>query len=383
MHSSRRQFLAQTAALSSGLFLSRISPAFESPLVRLPANTIVIDGNLVPPLEDDKPLDAATKLAVKSSRLTALKATIGGSVGDFAQANAMIDGYDTGIRLNPDTYMKIESAADIYTAQQRSLVGIIYSFEGVEMLESNIDRIDHFRARGVRVMQLSYNQPSAFASGVLAPQPSKGLTALGREAVHRMNALGVSLDLSHCDEPSTLDALSAAAKPPLITHAGCAEVLAHPRNKSDRVLRALAAKGGVVGIYELSFLVPSPRQPTLDDYLKHVVHALNTCGEEHVGIGSDALLMPFDTSAESMAEWNKDIAARKASGVSAPGEGPPPFVIGLNRPDRYEVIADALAKRGYKQSTVDKILGRNFLRIYSQTWETPHKKGKQDGNRMA
>jgi membrane dipeptidase len=246
----RRAFLRMSAAFAAGLVLTRTSSA-KAKGARTPSryrSAIIIDGNLVPPIDDATALDRATALAVKSSGLTALKATIGGSSGDFAQTTAMIDGYDAGIRLSPDVYMKIGQASDFQLAKRSGKVGIIYSFEGVEMLEAKLDRIDHFFARGVRVMQLSYNKPSAFASGVLSPQPSAGLTALGRDAVHRMNALGVSLDLSHCDESSTLAALAASSKPALITHAGCDAVHAHPRNKSDAVLRAMADKGGVVGI---------------------------------------------------------------------------------------------------------------------------------------
>ena len=364
----RRAFLGMSAAFAAGLVLTRMSAAKTATATSRYRNAIIIDGNLVPPIDDAAPLDRATASAVKSSGLTALKATIGGSDGDFAQTTAMLDGYDAGIRLSPDVFMKIGQASDFQLAKRNGKVGIIYSFEGVGMLEGKLDRIDHFLARGVRVMQLSYNKPSVFASGVLSPQPSAGLTALGREAVQRMNALGVSLDLSHCDEPSTLTALAASNMPALITHAGCDAVHAHPRNKSDAVLRATADKGGVVGIYDLSFLAEAPKQPTLDDYLRHMSHALDVCGEDHVGIGSDALLMPFDTSPASMAEWNKDIAARKASGVGAPGEGPPPFVVGLNRPDRCFLIADALEQRGYKARTIEKVLGLNFQRVFADTW---------------
>ena len=366
----RRAFLRMSAALAAGLVLARASHAKTRSATASSRyrNALIIDGNLVPPIDDAAPLDRATALAVKSSGLTALKATIGGSTGDFAQTTAMLDGYDAGIRLSSDVFMKIGRATDFQLAKRSGKVGIIYSFEGVEMLEGKLDRIDHFLARGVRVMQLSYNRASVFASGVLSPQPSAGLTALGRDAVHRMNAIGVSLDLSHCDEASTLAALAASSKPALITHAGCDAVHAHPRNKSDAVLRATADKGGVVGIYDLSFLAPAPKQPTLDDYLRHMTHALDVCGEDHVGIGSDALLMPFDTSPENMAEWNKDIEARKASGVGAPGEGPPPFVVGLNRPDRSFLIADALEQRGYKARTIEKVLGLNFQRVFADTW---------------
>ncbi|GAB3359171.1 dipeptidase [Lysobacter tyrosinilyticus] len=366
----RRDFLKTSAALAAGFVLTPIAGAASKrvePSIRY-RDAIIIDGNLVPPFDDTAPLDRSTALAVKSSGLTALKATLGGSNGDFAQASADIDAYEAGIRLNPDVYLKIEQVSDLLRAKRDGKVGIIFSFEGVDMLEAKLERIDHFRARGVRVMQLSYNRSSAFASGVLSPQPASGLTPLGREAVQRMNTAGVTLDLSHCDEGSTLTALAVSSKPGLITHAGCAAVHAHPRNKSDTVLRAVAAKGGMVGIYDLGFLTRSPRQPTLDDYLRHMRHALNTCGEDHVGIGSDALLMTFDTSPESIAQWDKDIAARKASGVAAPGEGPPPFVVGLNRPDRSLLIADALARRGYRARTVEKVLGLNFQRVFADTW---------------
>ncbi len=329
---------------------------------------MIIDGNLVPPIDPDAPLDAATAAAVRSSGLTALKASIGGADSDFEHTTKEIDDFDKAIVLNPAIFMQVKTAGDFATAQKSGRIGLIYSFEGVEMFGGQIDRIDHFHARGVKVMQLSYNKPSPFASGVLSPQPSAGLTPLGRQAIARMNAIGVTLDLSHADEASTLAAIAVAAKPPLITHAGCAAVYAHPRNKSDKALRAVAAKGGVVGIFDLAFLTAPPVQPAIDDYLRHMIHALDVCGEDHVGIGSDAFLMPFDTSADNMADWDKQIAARKAAGVGAPEEGRPPFVVGLNRPDRYQVIAAALAGRGYKAATIDKVLGLNFARVFGETW---------------
>jgi membrane dipeptidase len=274
---------------------------------------------------------------------------------------------DKAIGKSPDVYMKIGGAADFETAKRSGRVGIIYSFEAGEMHEGKIENIDHFRRLGVLVMGLSYNLPTPFASGVMS-KTSTGLTELGREAVARMNAQGVSVDVSHSDEPSSLGAVEASAKPVLITHAGCAAIRPHPRNKSDRLLRALADKGGVIGIYELSYLTIAPEAPGLNAYLAHLEHALKVCGEDHVGIGSDALLTPFDTTPRNMAAWNTEIARRKATGVAAPGEGPPPFVIGLNRPDRCLVIADELLKRGHPARLVEKVLGANVRRVFAETW---------------
>src|SRR5262249_30683746 len=203
-----------------------------------------------------------------------------------------------------------------------------------------------FRDLGVRVMQLSYNRTSPFAAGVMAPDGG-GLTALGRDAVKEMNRLGIAVDLSHANPATTADALRLSARPPGMTPAGCAAVHAHPRNKSDEQLRALAARGGVVGIYDLPYLTASPRQPAVADYLEHLEHALKVAGEDHVGIGSDVGIEPFDTSPKGMAEFRKEEAQRQAAGLAAPEEDRPVYVEGMNTPRRIEVVADQLLKRGY------------------------------------
>ncbi|MDI1280345.1 membrane dipeptidase [Brevundimonas sp.] len=348
--------------------VARGESASDDAFARLYRNAMVIDGNLVGPFDDTAALDPATAEQVRSSGLTAFKMTIGGSAGGYDEVNTDLTAFDTAISLSPDVYMKIRTADDLLLARRTSRVGVIYSFEAAEMLDGRLETIDHFSARGVRVMQLGYNTVSPFASGVMVPQPSSGLTALGHEAVARMNSLGVTLDLSHADERSTLGAISASVRPVAVTHAGCDAVHPHPRNKSDAVLKAVADSGGIVGIYGLSYISPGPAQQSLDDYLAHMIHALSVCGEDHVGIGSDALLTAFDTSADSMAQWDASIAARAAAGVAAPGEGRPPFVTGLNRPDRPALIARALLERGYPVRVVEKVLGANFQRVFAETW---------------
>jgi len=163
--------------------------------------------------------------------------------------------------------------------------------------------------------------------------------------------------------------LQIASKPALITHAGCAAIHPHPRHKSDALLRALAQKGGVIGIYDLCYLTASPKQPDLDDYMAHMVHALNVCGEDHVGIGSDSGLEPWDTSPAAMAAFNENEAQRHKAGVAAPEEDRPLYVIGLNTPRRSEIIADALLKRGYSARVAEKVLGLNFTNALGHIWQ--------------
>jgi membrane dipeptidase len=154
----------------------------------------------------------------------------------------------------------------------------------------------------------------------------------------------------------------------IITHAGCKTVHDHPRNKSDEVLKAVADKGGVVGIYDLPYLAASPKQPALEDYMAHMTHALSVCGEDHVGVGSDSALNAWDMTPE---DFKKMEDYRHKTGVAAPEEDRPMYVEGLNTSHRIEIIADALLKRGYPARVAEKVMGANFLAALAGIWAWP------------
>jgi membrane dipeptidase len=360
----RRAFLVGSIALLA----QSASARSHASVVSLYERSVVIDGNLVPPIDSIGPLASEAATAIRSSGLTAIKADLDGAE-TFESVSQMIRDYQSVIGNNGSLLAQIQEVADISRCKQAGKMGIIFSFEKVGQLDGKIENIDHFSRLGVRVMQLSYNQGSVFASGALTPaEKCTGLTPLGREAVDRMNALGVTIDMSHSDAKTTIDVLAASRAPPIISHAGCAAVCPHPRNKSDDELRGVAVKGGVIGIYDLPFLSPPSRQPTVDDYVAHMLHALNVCGEDHVGIGSDAMFAGFDTSPDNMQGYLEAVAARKAHGIGAPGEERPPFVVGMNTPRRSAVVADALAARHIPARVIEKILGANWLSIFERSW---------------
>jgi membrane dipeptidase len=331
------------------------------------ARALVLDCNSGPPLPERLPLSQADLDLVRGSGINIIKLTLGGIKDDFAHTVASIAEVQQLIEVHPDYFTQVRAAADMARAQRERKLGIILSFESAEMLSGQLSSLEVFRDLGVRVMQLSYNRTSPFAAGVMEPNAG-GLTALGREAVREMNRLGIAVDVSHANPATTADVLAVSSAPPVMTHAGCAAVHAHPRNKTDEQLRALAAKGGVVGIYDLPYLTASPHQPTVDDYMAHLQHALGVAGEDHVGIGSDVGIAPFDTSPAGMTEFSRELAARRASGLSAPEEDRPTYVVGLNMPRRMEIIADRLLKRGYSTSVTEKVLGANFAHVFTQIW---------------
>ena len=125
-----------------------------------------------------------------------------------------------------------------------------------------------------------------------------------------------------------------------------------------------------MGIFDLPYLSASPHQPNMDDYMAHLVHALEVAGEDHVGIGSDVGIEPFDTSPKGMAQFARSLEERRNAGLSAPEEDRPTYVEGLNVPRRIEIIANQLLKRGYSPAVTEKVVGGNFARVFSQIWSS-------------
>jgi membrane dipeptidase len=328
---------------------------------------LILDCNSAPPMPEQLPLPQTDLDLVRDSGVNAVKWSLGGINSDFAATVTEIALVQKLIELHPRYFTQVRRASDLARAKRARQLGLILSFESTDMLGDKLESFTVFRNLGVLVMQLSYNRKSPFAAGVMEPEAG-GLTPLGREAVAEMERLGIAIDLSHANAATTNDVLAVCAKPPIMTHTGAAVVHAHPRTKSDAQLRALAAKGGVVGIFDLPYLTASPRQPTVTDYMQHLEHVLGVCGEDHVGIGSDVGIEPFDTSAKGIAQFHEEEQERQKAGLAAPEEDRPTYVEGMNTPLRLEIIADQLLKRGYSAKATEKVLGGNFARVFAEVW---------------
>jgi membrane dipeptidase len=309
--------------------------------------------------------EAARLQDLRDSGVSAIKTTLGGANGTFEQAVADIASAQALIERHPEHFIKVRRHADLERAKPEQKVAVIFSFEAATMLADKLERIDLFRNLGALIMQLSYNHGTPLGHGCLDGETG-GLTGLGRDAIARMNDLGVALDLSHSNTRTTAEAIAASRKPPLVTHAGCRAVFMHPRNKRDEDMKALADRGGVMGIYMLPFLTPDDRQPMLADYMQHMAHALKICGEDHVGIGSDtAFFTVGDAELKAMAD---EAESRRKHGVGSPGENRPPYIPDINTPRKLERVADALLKHGYSARVAEKVLGLNFGRAFREIW---------------
>jgi membrane dipeptidase len=313
-------------------------------------------------LPDKAAIDSVRKSGITTINFTISAPTYEETVNNVAYIDALVE-------QSPDVFMLVRQQSDIARAKSESKIGIMPGFQYIQFLEADTSRIETFRRLGVRIMQLTYNNRSIFGDGCLEPG-NAGLSKAGLKAVQTMNELGVAVDLSHSGYRTTSEAIAASRKPVLITHSGCASIYAHPRNKPDEVMKALADKGGYFGVYLMPYLVASPTVPTREHVINHVLGAINICGADHVGIGSDGSIQAVSLSPEQKKAFDEDIARRKKLGIGAPGEDRYPYVPDVNGPDHMEIIAAELQKRGQPSSAIEKVLGANFQRIIGEIWGT-------------
>jgi membrane dipeptidase len=367
-HVNRRAFNASLLKASAAAFFIPRVPglAFGDALPpSLYANAIVIDTLCAPFTDMDAPPGPEALAAVRKSGITAINFTVSAPGYEDTIENLAV--LQDLVERNSDAFLIVRKHSDIGRAKRENKVGIMAGFQYTSFLEEKPERIATFRHLDVRIMQLTYNNRGLFGDGCLEPG-NAGLSKAGISAVQRMNELGVAVDLSHSGYRTTSEGIARSTKPVLISHSGCAAVYAHPRNKPDDILKALADRGGYFGVYLMPYLVASPIIPTREHVLDHIVHAINVCGADHVGIGSDGAIPKTVLTAEQKDAFDKDIARRKQLGIGAPGEDRYPYVPDVNGPDHMQLIANELAKRGQPSAVIEKVLGANFQRVIGEIW---------------
>jgi membrane dipeptidase len=336
-------------------------------------DAIIIDGLCVPfDLDkEDAALDASILSILDDSGITAVNFTVPYPGHDFEEAVANIALVQRAADTHHEALLLVRRQEDIDRAKRQGKLGLIIGFQSTEMMEADISRIDLFCGLGARIMQLTYNGRSLFGDGCLEPG-NAGLSRLGHEAIERMNDVGVAVDLSHASQRTTAEAIAVSSKPVLISHTGCNAIYSHPRSNDDAELRATAEKGGVVGIYLMPFLDGGTGPLTGEMFFAHLDHALDVCGEDHVGIGSDQGIEPIDDGPEYRENLRKEVEMRQQMGISAPGESPdrPPFIPEFNDVRRMDLIANAMKERGYSATVIEKVLGANFHRVFGDIWKS-------------
>jgi membrane dipeptidase len=371
---NRRRFIA--AAGATVLSAPAFSATRGSYSITSYESAMVIDalggpGEFNPAASPDDAWSARVVADARASGLTAANLTVnevGNGPHRFEEAVRDIARVDREIQLHPDAFLKVLSASDLRLAKSSRRLGLIYGFQDTSMLDGDLSRLSVFQGLGVRIFQLTYNRRNLMGDGCIETADG-GLSSLGHEAIAELNSRRLLLDLSHAGPRTITEGIAACKSPLAITHTGCRALADSPRNVSDESLKALAEKGGVAGIYFMCFL-RYLEQPHSEDVIRHLEHAVNVCGEDHVGIGTDSSISAMPVDDAFRAEHRKTIADRIKAGVSVAGESPDVLNVipEYNSPRRFLTLADDLGRRGWPSGRIEKVLGANFGRLFGDVW---------------
>ena len=303
------------------------------------------------------------------SAITQTVGVVGNRPNAWQETLDSIATYDKVLAANPAFLMPIRKAADLAAAKDQGRLGVTYGLQDTSMVGTQLDRLGELKARGVRQVQLTYNLRNLSGDGSLEPA-NAGLSILGRKTIERIEAERMVLDLSHGGAQTQLEAITAAKRPPLISHTGCRALFDHPRNTHDATMKLATEKGGCIGIYFMPYLARGSH-PTGEHLIAHIEHAANVCGEDHISIGTDGGVLPLVIDDKARAMAKADWEARSSAGIAAPGEGPEVFtvVMDYNSLDKFDRLALALSKRGWSDARIEKLYGANLLRVYSEVWD--------------
>jgi len=371
MQVDRRTLLGGMAAAALA------GPAFarKAPTPSWYANALVIDG--LGGINDPYGKDGELRLTdrawaeMRKTGVTAVRDTllpVGNHAEDWEQFSRNLDAYHNQLLANPDRLLLVRKAADIPAAKRAGKLGIILGTQDTAMVGPALERLTPMKERGIRAVQLTYNLANLSGDGSIEPR-NGGLTNLGRDTIRRIEGEGLLLDLAHGGARTIEEAIAFAKRPLTISHTGARAITDHPRNVSDAAIRGVAEKGGVVGVYFMPYLA-ADMHTSGAMLLDHIDHVARVAGEDHVAIGTDGGVLPniIDQAARDYAR--KDYEQRKAAGIAAPGEGPDvfPLVLDYNSIDKLQRLGNDLIKRGWTIARVEKLLGGNLMRLYTEVW---------------
>jgi membrane dipeptidase len=373
----RRRFVqgmagaATAALLPSGLFgqsaIADSKKKYSSKVIDLVDRSIVID--MLGPLKlDFTPaaysgvLSESDAAAFRSSGITAFHNSVGvGGATAYDDALQFIASWSGFVGRNTEVFSLVGKVDDIEHAKAKRRIAVIMGLQNADEFR-DVKDVRAFYEIGLRCAQLTYNTQNLVGSGS-TERVDGGISDYGVEVIKAMNEVGMLVDVSHCGDRTTLDAIEVSPVPIAITHSNCRALNNHPRLKTDEAIKKLAQKGGVMGITGVRMFVKDKEPTTVEDMVDHIDHVVKLVGIEHVGIGTDSDIWGYDKMPKDQYEQLK--ASYKASYGFREKIDTDDF----NHPRKFYDLTASLLKRGYGEGNVQAILGGNFRRLLAGTWK--------------
>ena len=277
-----------------------------------------------------------------------------------AQAMEYLAGWQGFAGRNSHVFTLVDDAADLDRAKKDGKCAVIMGIQNADQFESAED-VALFRRLGLRCAQLTYNSQNRIGSGS-TDRVDGGISDYGAAIIAAMEKAGMLIDVSHCGDRTTLDAIAIAGGPIAITHSNARALVDHPRVKTDEAIRALAAKGGVMGITGVRMFVRATDPTDVGHMADHIDHVAKLVGIDHVGIGSDADLNGYDDMKPD------EYALLKAGYKDSYAFRDKIDIDGFDHPKKVFDLTEELIRRRYSNENITAVLGGNFRRLLGQVW---------------
>lgn len=305
----------------------------------------------------------------------------------FWDAHKKLDALNSELEAGCDSFLLCRNAADIDTALDQQKIAVIATVAGGRVFHGkpNLNLLSSLRSlyrSGLRGLQLTGNGRNRLADGVAQSRTKGKLTDFGVQVVKEADRLGMIIDTAQLSDYGFYDLMEITSGPVIDSHSCASAICPHPRNISDRRIRIIAERGGVVCLSFWAALVNQEKSsPDADDLLRHIDHIVELAGVEHIGLGPDycAYKTPVDRKAvRGFANLGPDYCGfdRKTPVMSEKypgwiegvwyGQRDSDFVAGLEQTEDFPKISGLLAKHGYNETECRLILGENFLRVCRQ-----------------
>ena len=269
-------------------------------------------------------------------------------------------------RDNQDLILLARTPDDIQRAAESGRTAILLGTQNTSPLEDRLRFVELFHDMGMRVMQLTYNNQNAYGGSCYEPSDS-GLSRAGRQLVREMNRVGMVIDLSHVGDRTSADVVAHSQRPVAITHANPHSLVAHPRNKPDDLLRALAQSDGMLGLATYRNIA-GEWISSVDSWCEMVARTVQIIDIDHVGIGTDLSRKSGENELQWMRKgrWTRDVDYGAGS-ATKPGKVPPPdwFHSTVDFPS----IEQGLRRQGFNETEIEKIMGGNWLSFYHRVMD--------------
>lgn len=290
---------------------------------------------------------------------------------DARETLSFIGKYRRVLNENRDLVEIATSGADIERIAAGGRTAVVFGFQNTAPVEHDIELFGAFRDLGVCIMQLTYNLQNYIGCGYWEEKDTGISSRFGRKAVEEMNRLGILIDLSHCGERTTLEGIELSARPVSITHANPREYVGSPtfgpgRLKTTEAIKALAARKGVLGLSPNRNMIKRGADTTLDEFCDMVAWVVDRMGIDHVGFGTDYCPghPPSIRTWWRYARWSRE-SAPAVQMTKASHEG---WQDWFRSPAAFPNLIPGLAKRGFSDAEIAKLMGGNWLRLFSEAF---------------